>query len=509
MQALPPDQAASVIPRAAATTLVLRDGAAGLEVLMVRRSPNASFMPGAYVFPGGAVDAADAAAAPACSETSAALARRIGAVTRVGDEALAYAVAALRECFEECGLWLGLPASASPPDGWEALRARLHHGEAFAVLASGAGLALATDGLFPWSHWVTPLGLPKRFDTLFFVVRAPQGQVPTVDLGETTTLAWVHPPSALAEQAAGRFFYAVAHELLGHRVHERNPAQGVSRHHRIADAAHAAAGTADAVRPAGVATDAADARLAEGERLGTCAEPRMSTPEPDVGLADRGYRPRPGERVETHPQYRARRSRERAEATVAAADRPLENPRPNAAQHGHGHARHGWQTTDAQQAERVVSGRFPDQIPSEAPGGPPRARASRFASPQAEAEALGRGRRALQRDLDAGAVPAHRDPTTSAPRYVDPVTGEPVRHEAVVTTQRPGGFGTSQVVRRQPPPSTALAPDAAGNRVAVPSSTPLPNATVVHEYVPSTGEWRPVSHYPEPAPLANGQMPIR
>lgn len=205
MQALPPDQAASVIPRAAATTLVLRDGAAGLEVLMVRRSPNASFMPGAYVFPGGAVDAADAAAAPACSETSAALARRIGAVTRVGDEALAYAVAALRECFEECGLWLGLPASASPPDGWEALRARLHHGEAFAVLASGAGLALATDGLFPWSHWVTPLGLPKRFDTLFFVVRAPQGQVPTVDLGETTTLAWVHPPSALAEQAAGRF----------------------------------------------------------------------------------------------------------------------------------------------------------------------------------------------------------------------------------------------------------------------------------------------------------------
>lgn len=228
-----------------------------------------------------------------------------------------------------------------------------------------------------------------------------------------------------------------------------------------------------------------------------------------MGLADRGHRPRPGERAETRPQYLARRSRERAEATVAAADRPLENPRLNAAQHGHGHARHGWQTTEAQQADRVVSGRFPDQLPTEVPGGPPRARASRFASPQAEAEALGRGRRALQRDLEAGAVPAHLDPVTGASRYVDPVTGEPVRHQAVVTTKRPGGFGTSQVVRRQPPPSTALAPDAAGNRVAIPSSTPLPNATVVHEYVPSTSEWRTVSHYPEPAPLANGQMPIR
>ena len=215
----PPKAHAAVVPRAAATTLILRDGAPGLEVLMVRRSMQASFMPGAYVFPGGAVDAADGseASAAACDESVARLTERIGAVTQVGDQALAYAVAGLRECFEECGLWLGAPvgerveqaraaaAPARPAPDWAALRARLHAGEPLAALATSAGLRLATRALQPWSHWVTPVGLPKRFDTLFFVVSAPIDQVPTVDAGETTSLAWVHPPEALAAQARGEF----------------------------------------------------------------------------------------------------------------------------------------------------------------------------------------------------------------------------------------------------------------------------------------------------------------
>ncbi len=99
-----------VVPRPAATTLIVRDGDDGVEVLMVRRSPSASFMPGAYVFPGGAVDAADGAepALARLDEPAAALQRRIGTVTHVGDAAAAFAVAALRETFEECGLWLGI-----------------------------------------------------------------------------------------------------------------------------------------------------------------------------------------------------------------------------------------------------------------------------------------------------------------------------------------------------------------------------------------------------------------
>lgn len=196
-----------VVPRAAATTLVVRDGAAGLEVLMVRRSLQASFMPGAYVFPGGAVDAGDGsmAHAAAIDEPIAQLEQRIGAVTQVGGQALAYAVAALRECFEECGLWLGAADHHAPAAGWAALRARLHAGETMAALVTDAGGPLATSSLQPWSHWVTPVGMPKRFDTLFFVARAPAGQVPEVDAGETTTLAWVHPPAALAAQADGGF----------------------------------------------------------------------------------------------------------------------------------------------------------------------------------------------------------------------------------------------------------------------------------------------------------------
>ena len=168
MQALDLPAARAVVPRAAATTLVLRDGPAGLEVLMVKRSPHASFMPGAYVFPGGAVDAADAAVV--LDEPRSALIERIGGITGVGERAPAYAVAALRECREECHLELG-----------------------------------STRVLQPWSRWVTPLGLPKRFDTVFFVARAPEGQVPRPDEGETTTLEWVAPRAALDARDAGTF----------------------------------------------------------------------------------------------------------------------------------------------------------------------------------------------------------------------------------------------------------------------------------------------------------------
>ena len=199
---------APVVPRLAATTLIVRDGDTGLEVLMVRRSLQASFMPGAYVFPGGAVDAADASHdhPSLCDESAQALARRVGAVTEVGDQALAFAVAALRECFEECGLWLGAPDHHAPADGgFEALRARLHAGESLATLVAASGTRLITSGLQPWSRWVTPVGLPKRFDTLFFVARTPVGQVPEVDAGETTTLAWVNPPAALEMREKGEF----------------------------------------------------------------------------------------------------------------------------------------------------------------------------------------------------------------------------------------------------------------------------------------------------------------
>ena len=200
---------------------------------MGRRSLRASFIPWAYVFPGGAVAAAGASHdhPSLCDESAQELARRVGVVTEVGDQALGFAVAALRECFEECGLWLGAPDHHAPEGGgFEALRARLHAGESLATLVAASGTRLITSGLQPWSRWVTPVGLPKRFDTLFFVARTPVGQVPEVDAGETTTLAWVNPPTALEMREKGEFPmefatastleslrpFASAQPLLGH-----------------------------------------------------------------------------------------------------------------------------------------------------------------------------------------------------------------------------------------------------------------------------------------------------
>lgn len=223
-------QAVPAVPtRPAATTLILRDGPPGLEVLMVRRSMQASFMPGAYVFPGGAVDAADGspAALALCDESPAALQQRLGGATGV-DGAAAYAVGGLRECFEECGLWLGIDALPEAAR-W---RARLHAGDSLDTLATAAGQRLFTSMLRPWAHWVTPVGLPKRFDTLFFVARAPAGQQPSVDEGETTTLAWVHPPAALQAQTRGEFQmeFATVSVLRTLLPHAGGPVQALLDH---------------------------------------------------------------------------------------------------------------------------------------------------------------------------------------------------------------------------------------------------------------------------------------
>lgn len=205
-----------------------------------------------------------------------------------------------------------------------------------------------------------------------------------------------------------------------------------------------------------------------------------------------GARPAPGTRNEAREQYRERRSRERAEATVRRADQPLENPAPNAATEGHGHGRHGFDTTDAQQAERVRSGRYPDD-----PIGPiqgqrtPAQQASRFTTPQAEAEALGRGRRELDRRLAAGNVPG------AGNGFVNPATGVPQRVRidgAPMRTTRPGGYGDAQV-RQMNGNQPVMDPN--GGFQATPGPTGLTDARVIYEFVPSTGQWRPVTYFPE------------
>ena len=202
---------APVIPRPAATLALLRDGEHGLEVLMMRRTHLAEFASGAYVFPGGAVDDADhdpAIAELARGMDDAQASRALG----VPQGGLAYWIAAIRESFEEAGLLLaydGTGEVVAIED--ESRRARL--GEQRRLLNDGKEslvgllreqrLTLATDALAYLSRWITQAGRPRRFDTRFFLARAPARQRSEHDGSELLHHVWLAPGEALARHARG------------------------------------------------------------------------------------------------------------------------------------------------------------------------------------------------------------------------------------------------------------------------------------------------------------------
>src|SRR6218665_1156412 len=181
-----------VVPRPAATVLLLRDTPAGIEVLMTRRSLTASFAPGAFVFPGGAIDAADHAAHAHAS-------RRPGQ----DDTRLTQAIAAVRESFEELGVLLARRADGRWADAQDA--ARLDRHAPLLPQCAAQGLTLAADQVFVLAHWTTDRDLPKRFDVPFLVARMPEGQEPVADESEQFEPCWVRPADALARHAAGSF----------------------------------------------------------------------------------------------------------------------------------------------------------------------------------------------------------------------------------------------------------------------------------------------------------------
>jgi len=194
-------------PRPAATLVVLRDGAEGIEVLLSRRVERGDHNSGAWVFPGGIVEKADSLAHAACAglddrEAS----RRLG----LAQGGLDYYVAAVRECFEESGLLFARgPGSALVDlDGADSARlvpwrGALHRGErGMAEFCAAEGLALAVDRLVYLSHWLTPLGRPKRFDTRFFVAEAPAAQTAVHDGAELLEQLWIAPAEALARSAS-------------------------------------------------------------------------------------------------------------------------------------------------------------------------------------------------------------------------------------------------------------------------------------------------------------------
>ncbi len=187
------DQRTPAAVRPAATVLLLRDAPQGLEVLMTRRSMTASFAPGAYVFPGGGIDAADAQAHTRSTRRA-----------TQSDLHLTQAIAAIRESFEELGILLARLADGSYLN--TAQIAMLDRQAPFADQCAEQGLTLAGAEVFVLAHWVTDRDLPRRFDVPFLVARMPEGQTPVADESEQFEPLWVRPADALARHAAGQFF---------------------------------------------------------------------------------------------------------------------------------------------------------------------------------------------------------------------------------------------------------------------------------------------------------------
>jgi 8-oxo-dGTP pyrophosphatase MutT (NUDIX family) len=197
-----------LIPRPAATIMPLRDSPDGYEILMLRRNVNIEFMGGAYVFPGGALDPQDADADDVVfGGTDEEASFRLN-LDRGG---LAYFVASLRELFEEGGLLVACDENGAPASLDDEARERLadarrdlnaRQGDFLGMLRA-EHLLLDVRSLEYLAHWITPPGRSRRFDTRFFAVRAPKGQIAMHDEGETVANRWLTPKGAFAAHERG------------------------------------------------------------------------------------------------------------------------------------------------------------------------------------------------------------------------------------------------------------------------------------------------------------------
>jgi 8-oxo-dGTP pyrophosphatase MutT (NUDIX family) len=207
-------QLSPAVPRDAATVILLRQAASGVEAFLLRRTAELEFAPGAYVFPGGSVDARDADetiewAGPTPADFG-------GLLDVPPDRARALVCAAVRETFEESGVLLAGPSNSSLADLVSDSAALA--GDRHALLTGSAslgevlgrrGLVLRADLLTPWARWITPEASPRRFDTWFFAAALPPGQTATAgpeghaDPGESESGTWLGPAAALEAAQAG------------------------------------------------------------------------------------------------------------------------------------------------------------------------------------------------------------------------------------------------------------------------------------------------------------------
>lgn len=198
-----------VRPRPASTVILLREGSAAPETLLLKRNRTTGFVPGAYVFPGGRVDEADASEAATrrwTGLTADDAASRLGVDPRGPVSAVAYYTAAVREAFEETGLLLTRPFESvdSPGSPFESGRdALLEDRGSWADFLERHDLRMDGNLVEYVAHWVTPVVEPRRYDTRFFAAVVPDGAQARIDPREMVDALWLTPADALDRHRAG------------------------------------------------------------------------------------------------------------------------------------------------------------------------------------------------------------------------------------------------------------------------------------------------------------------
>ena len=188
-------------PLPSASMLLLRDSPAGIEVFMVVRHHKIDAFAGALVFPGGKLDPGDSRSDLRAFCRSA---------EDLSDTEFAFRTAAIREAFEECGVLLARIKGRDALIDGEHLEALANYRRRLIIddidlsdLCRSEHLELALDLLVHYAHWITPVDLPKRFDTHFFLASAPADQLAVHDGGESLDSVWIRPEDVLVEAEAG------------------------------------------------------------------------------------------------------------------------------------------------------------------------------------------------------------------------------------------------------------------------------------------------------------------
>src|SRR5262245_15443271 len=200
-----------LVRQPAATIMLVRDAARGMEVLMLQRNFESAFVPGVHVFPGGTLDEEDESPAlqAQCDRPDDAAASRVLGVAK---GVLAYSIAAIRELFEEAGMLLArdgggkLISLADEGTAARLKRARKDQERGaltFSAIVAAENLRLAADRLTYFSRWITPEGAVRRYDTRFFHALAPEHQLAEHDNREAIAHEWARPADILARHERG------------------------------------------------------------------------------------------------------------------------------------------------------------------------------------------------------------------------------------------------------------------------------------------------------------------